>query len=61
MLPYYHIVSLYKRGIVKLRERQQVKHMSYKEKIIKLLDRIDESRFKEIYNFLVYCYLKGKI
>ncbi len=35
--------------------------MSYKEKIVKLLDRIEESRFKEIYNFLVYCYLKGKV
>lgn len=33
--------------------------MSYKDKIIRLLDRFEESRLKELYNFLIYLYLKG--
>ncbi len=33
--------------------------MGYKDKIIKLLDMIGESRLKEVYNFLLFCYLKG--
>ena len=32
--------------------------MSYREKIDMLLDKFAESRLKEIYNFLIYCYLK---
>ena len=32
--------------------------MSYREKINMLLDKFEESRLKEIYNFLIYCYLK---
>ncbi len=33
--------------------------MSYKERIIRLLDRFEDSRLREVYNFLVYCYLKS--
>jgi len=35
--------------------------MSYKEKSIMLLDRFEDSRLKEIYNFLVYCYLRNRV
>lgn len=33
--------------------------MSYREKIIRLLDRIEESRLKELYNIMIYYYLKS--
>jgi len=35
--------------------------MSYKEKIIRLLEMIEESRLKEVYNFIIYFYLKGGV
>lgn len=34
-------------------------YMSYREKIIRLLDRIEESRLKELYNIMIYYYLKS--
>ncbi len=33
--------------------------MSYREKIIKLLDRFAENSLKELYNLMVYYYLKS--
>lgn len=33
--------------------------MSYKEKIFMLLERFEEGRLKEVYNVLVYLYLRG--
>lgn len=33
--------------------------MSYREKINRLLDKFEESRLKELYNFILYFYLKS--
>lgn len=35
--------------------------MSYREKIISLLEKFEESRLKEVYNFIVYFYLKNGV
>lgn len=34
-------------------------YMGYREKIDMLLDKFGEGRLKEIYNFLIYCYLRS--
>jgi hypothetical protein len=33
--------------------------MSYREEINRLLDKFEESRLKELYNFILYFYLKS--
>lgn len=36
----------------------ELKKTIYREKIVILLDKFGEDRLKEIYNFLICCYLK---
>ena len=50
--------DVYKRQVI-VRRKATGADMGYKDKIIKLLDMIGESRLKEVYNFLLFCYLKG--
>lgn len=58
----YHIVKkLLKMELAEEQRKGSRCSMSYREKIIRLLDKIEESRLKEVYNFIVYFYLKGGI